>query len=121
MYTTRSSRPASDPLPLSSNREHEVADISVRTTSRLAIIGMAAATMALAGTVAVMHSSNSVRKTFGNLNEYDNDVEYDNDEYKFMDDTHKLLGDDLIQTNWPGFTCENVDDDSQAWPSGTCT
>ena len=103
---------ASTPLPVSTNREHEVADISARTTSRLAI-GMAAATMmAMAGTVAV-HRRDSVRKTLGNFNEYDND------EYKFMDDTYKLLGDDLIQTNWPGLTCENTDDDSQDWPSGT--
>ena len=56
---------AATPVPVSSDREHEVADISARTTSRLAI-GMAAATMALAGTVAVMHSD-SVSKTVSNL------------------------------------------------------
>ena len=36
-----------------------------------------------------------------------------------MDDTYKLLGDDLIHKNWPGLTCENTDDDSQGWPNGT--
>jgi hypothetical protein len=57
-----------NPLPVhrvSSNREHEVTDISARTASRLAI-GMTAAAMAMAGTVAVMHSD-SVSKTVSNL------------------------------------------------------
>ena len=49
---------ASTPLPVNTNREHEVQDIGARTTSRLAY-AVTAAAIALAGTVATLRSGSA--------------------------------------------------------------